>query len=195
VKRLVGILGVVVVLALSMAFAALNGGQRVTLRLGLMTFYGVPLTAIVFGSVILGMLVMLVAGIRSDLRVRRILRDRLAREDEEERARIYVDHTQQDLFDQPEQERAPPAARREPLQPPGEKPSRPSLEESEGGPPEQPIDVPGYEPGTLPGDELREEPRDEPHGPPREEPIEPEDRPSGPVRSGPGPEEGPPPDP
>lgn len=80
-----------------MAFASLNSNQRVTLRLGVGTYYGVPLTVIAFGGVIVGMLIMLVAGIRSDLKVRRILRARLEEEDREERSR-FVDHTQQDLF-------------------------------------------------------------------------------------------------
>lgn len=96
--RAAGALGVVLVLLLSMAFAALNGGQRVTLRLGFATIYQIPLTVVAFGALILGMLVMLVAGIHSDLKVRRILRDRLAAEDLEERAR-FVDRSQQDLFE------------------------------------------------------------------------------------------------
>ena len=95
--RFAGAAGVLVVLVLSMAFAALNGGQRVTLRLGIATFYRIPLTGIAFGALILGMLVMLVAGIHSDLKVRRILRERLAEEDRQERARI--DHSQRDLFE------------------------------------------------------------------------------------------------
>ena len=96
--RAAGALGVVLVLLLSMAFAALNGGQRVTLRLGFATIYQIPLTVVAFGALILGMLVMLAAGIHSDLKVRRILRDRLAAEDLEERAR-FVDRSQQDLFE------------------------------------------------------------------------------------------------
>ena len=84
-------------LALAMGFASLNSGQRVTLRLGLLTFYGVPLTVVAFSSLLLGMVVMLVAGIRSDLKVRRILRARLEAEDLEERSR-FVDRDQQDLF-------------------------------------------------------------------------------------------------
>jgi uncharacterized integral membrane protein len=98
VTRLLGALGVAVVVALSLGFAALNSGQRVTLRLGVMTLYGVPLTVVAFGSVITGMVVMLVAGIRTDLKVRSILRARLAEEDREERARV-VDRSQQDLFE------------------------------------------------------------------------------------------------
>ena len=95
--RFAGAVGVFVVLALSMAFAALNGGQRVTLRFGVATLYRVPLTAVAFGALILGMVVMLVAGIHSDLKVRRSLRERLVEEDREEKAHL-VDRSQQDLF-------------------------------------------------------------------------------------------------
>ena len=92
-----GAAGVLAALALAMGFASLNSGQRVTLRLGLMTLYGVPLTVVAFASVLAGMIVMLVAGIRSDLKVRRILRARLEAEDLEERAR-FIDRDQQELF-------------------------------------------------------------------------------------------------
>lgn len=101
-SRFLGALGVVALVVLSLGFASLNSGQRVTLRLGLVTLYGVPLTVVAFASVIAGMVVMLVAGIRSDLKVRRILRDRLVEEDLEERAR-FIDRDQQDLF-QPSEE-------------------------------------------------------------------------------------------
>lgn len=97
-SRLLGALGVAIVVILSLGFAALNSGQRVVLRLGVVTLYGVPLTVVAFGSVIIGMVVMLVAGIRSDLKVRGILRARLVEEDWEERAR-FVDRSQQDLFE------------------------------------------------------------------------------------------------
>ena len=97
-SRFAGPAGVLVVLSLSMVFAALNGDQRVTLRFGVATLYRVPVTAVVFGALILGMVVMLVAGIHSDLKVRRILRERLAEEDREEKARI-VDRNQRDLFE------------------------------------------------------------------------------------------------
>ena len=96
-SRLVAIGAVVVAVALAMGFASLNSGQRVTLRLGLVTLYGVPLTVVAFASLLLGMVVMLVAGIRSDLKVRHILRARLEAEDLEERNR-FVDRDQQDLF-------------------------------------------------------------------------------------------------
>jgi hypothetical protein len=54
VSRLLSALGILVILFLSMGFASLNSGQRVTLRLGLATFYGVPLTVVAFGSLIAG---------------------------------------------------------------------------------------------------------------------------------------------
>jgi uncharacterized integral membrane protein len=104
VRRFGGAAAVGVVLVLSMAFAALNGTQRVTLRLGFATLYRTPLVGVVFAAVILGMLVMLAAGIRSDLRVRRVLRERLAEENREERGRIDVDRAQTSLFDEPEEE-------------------------------------------------------------------------------------------
>lgn len=96
-------IGILAVLVGSMAFAGLNGGQRVTLRLGVATFYRVPLSVVAFGALILGMVVMLVVGIASDLRVRRILRDRLAEEDREERARLFVDRAQTSLFEDEEE--------------------------------------------------------------------------------------------
>ena len=95
--RFVGWVGVLVLLVLSFGFASLNSGQHVTLRLGLVTLYSVSLTVVAFASVIAGMVVMLVAGVRSDLKVRRILRARLAEEDREERDR-FIDLDQADLF-------------------------------------------------------------------------------------------------
>jgi uncharacterized integral membrane protein len=97
VSRLVVVAATIGALALAMGFASLNSGQRVTLRLGLVTFYGVPLTVVAFVSLLAGMVVMLVAGIRSDLKVRRILRARLEAEDLDERSR-FIDRDQQDLF-------------------------------------------------------------------------------------------------
>lgn len=97
-SRVLSVLGVLVIIVLAMGFAALNTAQHVTLHLGFVTFYHVSITSVAFGALIVGMLVMLVAGIRSDLRVRTILRARLAQEDEEERTR-FVDRTQRDLFE------------------------------------------------------------------------------------------------
>jgi len=79
-----------------MVFAALNGTQRVTLDLGFIVFYRVPLALVSFTGLFMGMVVMLVAGVRSDLKVRAVLRQRLEAEDREERA--LIDRNQQDLF-------------------------------------------------------------------------------------------------
>lgn len=98
-SRLLSALGILVILVLSMGFASLNSGQRVTLNLGFAEFYQVPLTVVAFGSLIVGMFVMLVAGVRSDLKVRRILTARLMEEDLEERER-FIDRDQQDLFEE-----------------------------------------------------------------------------------------------
>ncbi len=103
-NRLPGWVGIAVLLGTSLLFASLNSGHQVTLRLGFTTLIGVPLTVVAFGSVIVGMVVMLVAGVQSDLKVRRILRARLAEEDREERGR-FIDDSQQDLF--PESDDSP----------------------------------------------------------------------------------------
>ncbi len=95
-SRVAGAAGVLVVLVLVMWFARWNAGETVTLALGFRTFYRVPLTYVAFGSLFVGMLVMLVAGIHSDLRVRRYLRERLEAEGEAERRR--ADLAQRDLF-------------------------------------------------------------------------------------------------
>jgi uncharacterized integral membrane protein len=95
-SRLAGAAGVLAVLVMVMLFARWNGGERVTLDLGFWTFYRVPLTLVAFGSLFIGMLVMLLAGLHADLRVRRFLRERLEEEDRQERRR--VDRAQQDLF-------------------------------------------------------------------------------------------------
>jgi len=97
VNRLLGWASVAILIGTSVMFASLNSSHRVTLRLGFVTLFGVPLTVVVFGAVILGMVVMLGAGVQSDLKVRRILRARLVEEDREERERA-VDQSQQDLF-------------------------------------------------------------------------------------------------
>ena len=68
------VLGLVVVLGIGFAIA--NAGREVTIDLGLFTLYSVPVTFVAFGGMVVGMAVMLVAGISADLKVRRLLRDR-----------------------------------------------------------------------------------------------------------------------
>ncbi len=81
---------------MSAVFAALNGQQRVTVDLGFFVLYRVPVTVVAFASLFTGMVVMLVTGVHTDLKVRAILRQRLEEEDREERA--LIDRAQRDLF-------------------------------------------------------------------------------------------------
>ena len=90
-------------MGLGWLFGSVNGSETVTLKLGVITLYDVPITAVAFFGLLAGMVIMLVAGIYNDLRVRRILRDRLTEEDSEEKARI-IDHRQHDLFGKDEEE-------------------------------------------------------------------------------------------
>lgn len=94
--RFLGILSVLLVVLLAMAFAAGNAGQQVTLNLGIMTLYRVPITLVAFGGLLVGMLVMFSTGIYTDLKVRKILRDRLAEESRKEQG--WIDGNQRDLF-------------------------------------------------------------------------------------------------
>jgi len=149
--------GAVLVLVVVMGFASLNGGERVTLRLGFTTFYRVPLTVVAFGSLFLGMVVMLVAGLHSDLRVRKILRERLREEAREEQDR--VDRLQRDLFQQEEDGEVQQRVGREP----------------EGRPDSVAAPIPPARPEPRPGDEGVEDPRrdvlEQPPLPPGENPT------------------------
>jgi len=95
-SRFLGILSVLAVVLLAMGFAAANAGHRVTLDLGLFTLYRVPVTLIAFAGLMAGMVVMFATQISTDLKVRQILRERLA--DEAEKEQRWIDKNQQDLF-------------------------------------------------------------------------------------------------
>ena len=97
-SRFLGVISALLVAFLAMGFAALNAGHRATLNLGFITLYRVPVTLVAFGGLLLGMLVMFATGVYGDLKVRRILRERLAQESREERK--WIDRNQQDLFGQ-----------------------------------------------------------------------------------------------
>jgi len=68
------ILGGLVLTLLAAGFAWLNGGQHVTLHLGLFRLRGVSLPAVVFAAFLAGMLTLMLASLKSDLRSRRMLR-------------------------------------------------------------------------------------------------------------------------
>tara|TARA_B100001167_G_scaffold29977_1_gene16088 strand:- start:2275 stop:2589 length:315 start_codon:yes stop_codon:yes gene_type:complete len=102
-SRIIPAIGILLVAGLAVVLQSLNGSETVTLKLGVITLYDVPITAVAFFGLLAGMVIMLVTGIHNDLRVRRILRDRLTEEDSEEKARI-IDHRQHDLFGKDEEE-------------------------------------------------------------------------------------------
>ncbi len=95
-RRFSWVITVLLVVLGAMGFAAANAGNRVTLNLGLFTLYQVQVTLVAFSGLFVGMLVMFVTGIHSDLKIRRILRDRLAEEVRNEQT--WIDRSQQDLF-------------------------------------------------------------------------------------------------
>lgn len=96
--------GVAAFVGLVIWFTVLNGDQRITLDLGFTRFHRFPVTMVAFAALLVGMLVMLLAGLHTDLRVRQILRDRLM---EEARAEGATSLTQRDLFDSGEEDDAP----------------------------------------------------------------------------------------
>lgn len=71
-----GWVGLLAVLLGGAAFAAANAGRMVIIDLGVVTLYRVPVTFVAFGGMVVGMGVMLLAGIHSDLKVRALLRQR-----------------------------------------------------------------------------------------------------------------------
>ncbi len=95
-SRWLALTGVAAFVGLVIWFTVHNGDQRITLDLGFVQFYRFPVTMVAFAALLVGMLVMLLAGLHTDLRVRKILRDRLI---EEARAEGATDLTQRDLFD------------------------------------------------------------------------------------------------
>ena len=102
-SRIIPAIGILLVAGLAVVLQSLNGSETVTLKLGVITLYDVPITAVAFFGLLAGMVIMLVASIHNDLRVRRILRDRLTEEDSEEKARV-IDHRHHDLFGKDEEE-------------------------------------------------------------------------------------------
>lgn len=75
-KRFLGWLGLALVVAAGIGFAMGNAGRDVAVNLWVITLYRVPVTFVAFGGMVVGMGVVLVAGINADLRVRRLLRER-----------------------------------------------------------------------------------------------------------------------
>ena len=136
-NRLYSVLTVVAVVLIAMGFASANAGNRVTLNLGLFTLYQVPVTFVAFSGLFVGMLAMFATGIHSDLKVRRILRERLA--EEARREQIWIDRSQQDLFD----DHSPKAGAEKRESPPEEIAEGVNEEPTDHAPEEPAADLPG----------------------------------------------------
>ena len=75
-RRFAGWIVLAVVMVLGLLFAAGNAGRVVSINLGLFSISRVPVTFVAFGGMVVGMGVVLAAGINADLKVRRLLRER-----------------------------------------------------------------------------------------------------------------------
>ena len=75
-RRFAGWLALAAVVILGAAFAMGNAGRVVSINLGVVVLSRVPVTFVAFGGMVVGMGVVLVAGINADLKVRRLLRER-----------------------------------------------------------------------------------------------------------------------
>lgn len=60
--------------AVAALFAVQNGAIRVPVHLGVVSFRSVSLPVVVFSAVVVGMLMVFLAGLRADLKTRRMLR-------------------------------------------------------------------------------------------------------------------------
>ncbi len=75
-NRFVSGIGLALLVVLAVGFARANAGIEVTIDLWIVTLRRVPVTFVAFGGMVVGMGVVLVAGINADLKVRRLLRER-----------------------------------------------------------------------------------------------------------------------
>lgn len=69
-------LGIGAIALVAALFAFFNSGEAVPVHLGFLVLYRVPLAVLVFIAFVLGMLAMFLAGMRHDMKIRELLRDR-----------------------------------------------------------------------------------------------------------------------
>ncbi len=98
-RRFAGWIALVAVVVLGVLFDMGNTGRVVSLNLGIFTLSRVPVTWVAFGGMVVGMGVVLAAGLNADLKVRRLLRERHERDRPAERSgrREYDEHGQGDM--------------------------------------------------------------------------------------------------
>lgn len=75
-RRFSGWIALGAVAVVGAGFAIGNAGRVVSINLGLFSLDSAPVTFVAFGGMVVGMAVVLVAGINSDLKVRRLLQER-----------------------------------------------------------------------------------------------------------------------
>ena len=68
--------GIAFLIAVAALFSFLNAGERVTMNVGLITFYRISLVGVVFSVFLLGMVAMFLFGIQQDRRLRTLLLSR-----------------------------------------------------------------------------------------------------------------------
>ena len=68
------VLGLITLLA--GLFGYFNSGESIALHMGLFVLYQVPLVILIFVAFLLGMLTMFLAGLRHDMKIRQLLRER-----------------------------------------------------------------------------------------------------------------------
>jgi|GEM_PF-1816926 len=84
-----GWIGLTAVVLLSAGFAFANRGETAAVHLGFASFYRAPVAILVLGAFFLGMVTMLLLGLRHDLRVRRMLRERQTVEPRDDATELF----------------------------------------------------------------------------------------------------------
>jgi uncharacterized integral membrane protein len=84
-----GWFGVAALALLAAAFAFANRGETAAVHLGFATFYRAPVSILVLGPFLLGMVAMLLLGLRQDLQVRRLLQERQVRRPHDDAAELF----------------------------------------------------------------------------------------------------------
>lgn len=89
--------GVAAIVILAGVFSWLNSGESAALHFGLFDLYQIPVVTIFYVSFLLGMAAMFLLGLRHDLRIRQLLRERGVVEERRPEARDIEPNPPPDL--------------------------------------------------------------------------------------------------